>query len=136
MTNERTEDQRDKQEKRRKRTLAGIFERKGAKHRNPCNNRNWSGITGAPGLVEPGQHGEGQCRDQAHLGKRPYGIAEFDFATSLDDTFEIDRVDDHQNAKQNGIQEYLVAGDPKCRHVTVCTVIYQASDSQAGSEDP
>src|SRR2546427_12457797 len=66
MTNERTEDQRDKQEKCRKRTLAGIFERKDAKHRSPGNDRNCTGRTGAPRLVPPGQHTQRPRQDQAH----------------------------------------------------------------------
>src|SRR5437773_2216753 len=119
MTNQRTEDQRDEQEKRRERTLAGIFDRKDIKHRDPCGDRDWSGITGAPGLVGAGQHTEGQRRDKAKLGKRPDGSAEFNFVTSLDDPFEVDRVDDQQNAKQTEVLEYLGTIDPKRRNFTV-----------------
>ena len=59
MTEQRTEDQGDKQEKRRERALAGVFEREGIKHRNPRRDRDGSGIAGAPGLVGTGQHTEG-----------------------------------------------------------------------------
>src|SRR2546423_14200210 len=130
MTKQRSEDQWDKEEKRRERTSAGVFEREDTKHHNPCSDRHWSGIAGPPRLVGAGQHTERQCRDETKLGKRPHKSAEFDLFGSFDDTFEVNRVDDHENAKQTEILEYLALIDPKRRNVAVCAVFYQRNSSQ------
>jgi hypothetical protein len=127
-------DKRGKRESHPKGTDFAIFGPKASAHRNPCSETDWSGIARAPGLVGVGQNTEGQCRDKAQLDKRPHQIAEFNSVRCPDDELEVareaGRVDDHQNAKETEILEYLAPVDPK-----VSPDIFPVAYSQAGSED-
>src|SRR5207253_242842 len=135
MTEQRTEDQWDKQGKRREWTLTRKFEQEDIKHCNPCDDRDRGGIAGAPRLVEAGHQPERHRRNKANLRKRPHGIARFNFIASLDDPLEIDRVDDHEKAKQPDILKYLGPIDPKRRNFTVRRVLYEVDNGHVGPED-